>query len=104
MLSPPDVRLFCDLRGHRADAINELCRGLKGQGVPCQTIAYDGGGDATALNVLTTRSSSLWMDIGLSAPSKIALAHAQLPADAPPAIGHVTDSDDHPRAPGANAE
>ncbi|ECM1947376.1 glycerol dehydratase reactivase beta/small subunit family protein, partial [Klebsiella pneumoniae] len=31
------------------------------------------------------------------------LTHAQLPADAPLATGHVTDSDDHLRTLGANA-
>ena len=48
-LSPPGVRLFYDPRGHHAGAINELCWGLEEQGVPCQTITYDGGGDAAAL-------------------------------------------------------
>ena len=47
-LSPPGVRLFYDPRGHHAGAINELCWGLEEQGVPCQTITYDGGGDAAA--------------------------------------------------------
>ena len=41
--------------------------------------------------------------IGLSASGEIALTHAQLPADAPLATGHVTDSDDHLRTLGANA-
>ncbi|MFH7093250.1 hypothetical protein ACHWI2_11630, partial [Klebsiella pneumoniae] len=51
-LSPPGVRLFYDPRGHHAGAINELCWGLEEQGVPCQTITYDGGGDAAALGAL----------------------------------------------------
>lgn len=38
-----------------------------------------------------------------SASGEIALTHAQLPADAPLATGHVTDSDDHLRTLGANA-
>ena len=87
-LSPPGVRLFYDPRGHHAGAINELCWGLEEQGVPCQTITYDGGGDAAALGALA---------------GEIALTHAQLPADAPLATGHVTDSDDHLRTLGANA-
>lgn len=102
-LSPPGVRLFYDPRGHHAGAINELCWGLEEQGVPCQTITYDGGGDAIALGALAARSSPLRVGIGLSASGEIALTHAQLPADAPLATGHVTDSDDHLRTLGANA-
>ncbi len=102
-LSPPGVRLFYDPRGHHAGAINELCWGLEEQGVPCQTITYDGGGDAAALGALAARSSPLRVGIGLSASGEIALTHAQLPADAPLATGHVTDSDDHLRTLGANA-
>ncbi len=45
----------------------------------------------------------LRVGIGLSASGEIALTHAQLPADAPLATGHVTDSDDHLRTLGANA-
>ncbi len=97
------VRLFYDPRGHHAGAINELCWGLEEQGVPCQTITYDGGGDAAALGALAARSSPLRVGIGLSASGEIALTHAQLPADAPLATGHVTDSDDHLRTLGANA-
>lgn len=66
-LSPPGVRLFYDPRGHHAGAINELCWGLEEQGVPCQTITYDGGGDAAALGALAARSSPLRVGIGLSA-------------------------------------
>ncbi|MCA4121011.1 glycerol dehydratase reactivase beta/small subunit family protein, partial [Klebsiella pneumoniae] len=78
-LSPPGVRLFYDPRGHHAGAINELCWGLEEQGVPCQTITYDGGGDAAALGALAARSSPLRVGIGLSASGEIALTHAQLP-------------------------
>ena len=88
-LSPPGVRLFYDPRGHHAGAINELCWGLEEQGVPCQTITYDGGGDAAALGALAARSSPLRVGIGLSASGEIALTHA--------------DSDDHLRTLGANA-
>lgn len=77
--------------------------GAGGAGVPCQTITYDGGGDAAALGALAARSSPLRVGIGLSASGEIALTHAQLPADAPLATGHVTDSDDHLRTLGANA-
>ena len=94
-LSPPGVRLFYDPRGHHAGAINELCWGLEEQGGPCQT--------AAALGALAARSSPLRVGIGLSASGEIALTHAQLPADAPLATGHVTDSDDHLRTLGANA-
>ena len=79
-LSPPGVRLFYDPRGHHA-----------------------GGGDAAALGALAARSSPLRVGIGLSASGEIALTHAQLPADAPLATGHVTDSDDQLRTLGANA-
>ena len=72
-LSPPGVRLFYDPRGHHAGAINELCWGLEEQGVPCQTITYDGGGDAAALGALAARSSPLRVGIGLSASGEIAL-------------------------------
>ncbi|MBN0934022.1 hypothetical protein JTL87_35235, partial [Pseudomonas aeruginosa] len=51
--------MFYDPRGHHAGAINELCWGLEEQGVPCQTITYDGGGDAAALGALAARSSPL---------------------------------------------
>ncbi|PLO67071.1 hypothetical protein CWN32_24290, partial [Klebsiella pneumoniae] len=47
--------------------------------------------------------SPLRVGIGLSASGEIALTHAQLPADAPLATGHVTDSDAHLRTLGANA-
>lgn len=47
--------------------------------------------------------AGLRVGIGLSASGEIALTHAQLPADAPLATGHVTDSDDHLRTLGANA-
>lgn len=46
---------------------------------------------------------ALRVGIGLSASGEIALTHAQLPADAPLATGHVTDSDAHLRTLGANA-
>ncbi|MCX3359530.1 hypothetical protein OQ616_25585, partial [Escherichia coli] len=59
-----------------AGAINELCWGLEEQGVPCQTITYDGGGDAAALGALAARSSPLRVGIGLSASGEIALTHA----------------------------
>ncbi|GHK56456.1 propanediol dehydratase [Klebsiella pneumoniae] len=76
--------------------------GLEEQGVPCQTITYDGGGDAAALGARRPEAR-LRVGIGLSASGEIALTHAQLPADAPLATGHVTDSDDHLRTLGANA-
>lgn len=102
-LSPPGVRLFYDPRGHHACAINELCWGLEEQGVPCQTVSCDEGCDADTLSALAARSSTLRVGIGLSAAGEIALTHAQLPADAPLATGHVTDSRDHLRTLGANA-
>ena len=102
-LSSPGVHLFYHSRWQDTRVLDELCWGLEEQGVPCQTITYDGGGDAAALGALAARSSPLRVGIGLSASGEIALTHAQLPADAPLATGHVTDSDDHLRTLGANA-
>lgn len=101
-LSPPGVRLFT-IRAGTMPAPSMSCAGAGGAGVPCQTITYDGGGDAAALGAPAARSSPLRVGIGLSASGEIALTHAQLPADAPLATGHVTDSDDHLRTLGANA-
>lgn len=101
-LSPSDVCLFYDPCGYHAGAINGLCWGLEEQGILCQTITYDEGGDAVALGALTARSPSLRVDIGFSASGEITLIHTQLPADTPLATGHVTDSDDHLCTPGAS--
>ena len=97
-LSPPGVRLFYDPRGHHAGAINELCWGLEEQGVPCQTITYDGGGDAAALGALAARSSPLRVGAGQRSRRDHANHMPSCLADALLATGTSADSRDHLRA------
>lgn len=89
------VCLFYDLCGYYVGVINELCWGLEEQGVFCQIIIYDGGGDVVVLGVLVVRSLFLWVGIGFSVFGEIVFIYVQLLVDVLLVIGYVIDSDDY---------